>query len=97
MEINMKKVFISAALAGVFAASAAMSANAAEEKKDAKKVKCYGIAKTGKNDCKSASGSHGCAGYATKDNDPDEFSVVTDDVCKNLGGKAEEMKNNKAM
>jgi uncharacterized membrane protein len=82
----MNKLLISAAMAGVFAASVA-TANAADATAPTKD-KCYGIAKAGKNDCKSANGSHSCAGHATKDNDPNDFSLVADKAaCAKAGGK----------
>ena len=66
----MNKLLLTAALAGVFAAAAA---NAADP------VKCYGAAKAGKNDCKSAAaGGHSCKGQATKDNDANDFALVAD-------------------
>jgi uncharacterized membrane protein len=88
----MKKTLISAAVAGVFAAGVAMSASAADEammKAGAAKEKCYGIAKAGKNDCKSASGSHSCAGQAKADNLPEDFALVAKGECAKAGGKVE--------
>jgi uncharacterized membrane protein len=96
METIMKKTLISAAIAGVFAAGAAMSATpAAHGKMDASKEKCFGIAKAGKNDCKSVNGSHSCAGQAKVDNAPDEFVLVTKGDCEKSGGKLEEVNKDK--
>jgi len=81
----MNKTLLTAALAGVFAAGVAISANAADDKAGSKE-KCFGIAKAGKNDCKSASGSHSCAGQATKDNDKDEWKFVEAGSCEKTGG-----------
>jgi len=84
----MNKFLLSAALAGVMTAGVALSANAAEDKMvDAAKDKCYGIAKAGKNDCKSANGSHSCAGHATADNGADEWKFVAKGTCEKEGGK----------
>jgi len=44
--------------------------------------KCYGIAKAGKNDCKTA--SHSCAGHATKDGDG--FVAVPTGTCDKIVG-----------
>jgi uncharacterized membrane protein len=44
--------------------------------------KCYGVAKAGKNDCKSA--SHSCAGHATKDGDG--FVAVPAGTCEKIVG-----------
>ena len=82
----MNKVILSAAFAGVMAA--ALAANAATDMADgAAKEKCYGIAKAGKNDCKSANGSHGCAGRATQDNDANEWKFVGKGMCEKSGCK----------
>ncbi|MEY4136500.1 MAG: hypothetical protein RL205_628 [Actinomycetota bacterium] len=51
------------------------------------KEKCYGIAKAGKNDCASSSGSHSCAGQSKSDNAPDEWVYVVKGTCAALGGK----------
>jgi len=83
----MNKALLTAALAGIFAAGVATSANAADDKMMGSKEKCFGIAKAGKNDCKSASGSHSCAGHATKDNDADEWKFVEKGACEKEGGK----------
>jgi uncharacterized membrane protein len=79
----MNKALLSAALAGILASGVSTSAQADTPAKE----KCYGIAKAGKNDCKSASGSHSCQGHASKDNDPDEFVLVTTGSCAVAGGK----------
>ncbi|MBI3419116.1 MAG: DUF2282 domain-containing protein [Proteobacteria bacterium] len=79
----MNKTVLCAALAGVLAAGMAGSAYAADMPN---KEKCYGIAKAGKNDCKSMSGSHSCAGHSTKNYDPGDFKVVNKGQCEKLGG-----------
>lgn len=79
----MNKTLLSLALAGVFAAGAAQATDAPAAEKD----KCYGIAKAGKNDCKSANGSHACAGHATKDNDANDWKFVNKGECEKDGGK----------
>ena len=48
--------------------------------------KCFGIAKAGQNDCASASGSHSCAGTATKDNDAGDWKYVAKGSCEKMGG-----------
>ena len=40
------------------------------------KVKCYGVAKAGKNDCGNKSGTHSCAGLAKKDYDKGEWKYA---------------------
>ena len=84
----MNKTLIAAALAGVFTAGVAMSANAEDKKMmEGAKDKCYGIAKAGKNDCKSANGSHSCAGAAKTDNDANEWKFADKAACEKEGGK----------
>jgi uncharacterized membrane protein len=90
-EIYMNKMLLSAALAGVMTAGFAVAAQAADA--PAEKEKCYGIAKAGKNDCKSANGSHACQGHATKDNDPSEWNMVEKGACEKAGGKLEAPKS----
>ena len=50
----------------------------------ADKEKCYGVAKTAKNDCASASGSHSCAGQAAVDGSTDEWVAVPVGTCDKL-------------
>jgi uncharacterized membrane protein len=53
---------------------------------------CYGVAAAGQNSCASASGSHSCAGQSTVAYSGEEFRVVKDGVCKELGGKLKAFK-----
>lgn len=46
--------------------------------------KCYGIAKAGKNDCKTAGGS--CAGTAKKDKEKDSFVLLPKGTCDKIAG-----------
>ena len=78
-------LLLSAALAGIFAAGVVAATQAADAPA---KEKCFGIAKAGKNDCASASGSHACAGKATTDNSGDEFLLLSKDDCTKQGGSA---------
>lgn len=68
----MNKMLVSAAIAGIFVAGVAAQAA------DAPKVKCFGIAKAGKNDCKASDSSHACKGQAKADNSKVDFSEVAD-------------------
>ena len=73
-------------LVSAIAALIALGANAAAAADKDAKVKCYGIAKAGQNDCGTA--RHTCAGKATKDNAPDEWKYVASGTCEKLGGKS---------
>ena len=72
-----------AALASLLALGLAQSAQAQDKGGD--KEKCYGIAKTGQNDCGTA--QHTCAGKAKKDGAPDDWKYVAKGTCEKLGGK----------
>lgn len=71
------------AIAGLIALGAAQDAGAQADKDP--KVKCYGIAKAGDNDCGTA--RHSCAGKATTDRAPDEWKYVPKGTCDKLKGK----------
>jgi len=77
--MNKRQALIAAALATVCAAQVAPAA-AADDKE-----KCYGVAKTGQNDC--ATGAHSCAGQSTADNVPGEWKYVPKGTCEKAGGK----------
>ncbi len=74
------------ALASVLALGALTAAQAGPVAADASKEKCFGIAKAGANDCASATGSHSCAGTATKDNDKGDWKYVDKGTCAKMGG-----------
>jgi uncharacterized membrane protein len=46
--------------------------------------KCYGVAKTGKNDCGTP--THACAGQASKDRDPEEWIYLPKGSCDKIAG-----------
>ena len=72
-------------LVSAIAALIALGASAAGAADNEPKVKCYGIAKAGQNDCGTA--RHTCAGKATKDNAPEEWKYEAKGTCEKLGGK----------
>ncbi|MEZ0261907.1 MAG: DUF2282 domain-containing protein [Alphaproteobacteria bacterium] len=73
----MKHVISAAALAAVI-----MSAASVASAEEAKTEKCYGVVKTGKNDCGTS--KHGCAGAATVDGDAEEWINVPAGLCAKL-------------
>ncbi|MBD9361649.1 BufA1 family periplasmic bufferin-type metallophore [Methylomonas fluvii] len=75
---------VSTALASLIAlgASGLPSAAFAADKKDMEK--CYGVAKAGKNDCKTL--SNACAGHSTADNQKDAFIAVPAGTCERIVG-----------
>lgn len=55
--------------------------------------KCYGVSKAEKNSCASEAAGHICAGYAKKDNDPNEWVKMSQEDCQKAGGVWKEDKN----
>lgn len=82
--MNNTNTLVSTALASIIALGAmgAQTASAAEDKKDVEK--CYGVAKAGKNDCKTM--SNACAGHSTTDAQPDAFIALPKGTCERLTG-----------
>jgi len=80
---NVDTVVITA-LASIIALGAlgAQSEAFAGEKKDVEK--CYGIAKAGKNDCKTL--SNACAGHSMTDGQKDAFIALPKGTCERLAG-----------
>ena len=83
--MNRNKTLIASAFGAVIAMGVLASAPAAAADKD----QCFGIAKAGQNDCKSA--SHACAGQAKTDNDPADFKLVPAGTCQQMGGQTKPM------
>jgi uncharacterized membrane protein len=80
---NMKHrhTVITAAIGSLFALGS-LSAVAAADK--APVEKCFGIAKSGKNDCQTAASA--CAGTATKDGQKDAWIYVPKGTCEKIVG-----------
>jgi uncharacterized membrane protein len=74
----MNKALLSAAMAGILTVGLAAGAQAADSGAMTGKVKCYGIAKAGKNSCAAADKSHSCAGQSKVDNSLVDFTLVSD-------------------
>lgn len=82
----IKQVLALAALGTLIGSSPALSAQPTE--------KCYGIVKTGMNDCKTTTQS--CAGSAITDRQPDAFLFVPKGLCQKIvGGSLTVIKNSK--
>jgi len=79
-----RHALIAAALASVCAHAAAQEAMGTPK---ADQEVCYGVAKAGQNDCGTA--THGCAGAAKVDNDPNEWKFVAKGSCTRIGGALE--------
>ncbi|WP_434633617.1 BufA1 family periplasmic bufferin-type metallophore [Chromobacterium sp. CV08] len=83
--MNSNKALLASALGAILAIGTLASAPASAADKD----QCFGIAKVGQNDCKTA--SHGCAGQAKTDNDPADFKLVPAGTCQQMGGQTKPM------
>ena len=84
MENKSVKLSVAMAVAGAITVAGMM----APPLEAAEGVKCYGIARAGKNGCHSANGSHSCAGQAKVNYDGNEWVNVKDaSACMNQGGK----------
>ena len=70
-------LLVAAAVSGAVALST-QSAQAADDEK------CYGVAKAGKNDCKTD--AHSCAGMSKADKDPASFIAVPAGSCEKISG-----------
>ena len=77
--MTSKTAILAAAMGSLF-----MLSTAAFSAEDTNSEKCYGIAKSGKNDC--AGGAHACAGQSTKDKSPKEFVALPKGTCERIVG-----------
>ena len=82
--MNNSKAIVSAAITSIVVLSAlgTTSATFAAEKKDVEK--CYGVAKVGKNDCKTL--SNACAGHSLTDGQTDAFIALPKGTCERIVG-----------
>ncbi|MDF2867505.1 MAG: hypothetical protein K0S11_975 [Gammaproteobacteria bacterium] len=76
-----KKQLASTAVAAILATGLTV-ANAAQAA--AKMEKCYGVVKTGMNDCGTS--KHACAGQAKVNSDPEEWLFLPEGTCKKITG-----------
>lgn len=54
-------------------------------------MKCYGVAKAGKNDCDALDHKkHTCGGLSRRNDHPGDWTLRDADECKKLGGLTEE-------
>ena len=74
----------SAPSAPTTAAAPAAAPMAAPMGAAAGKEKCFGVVKSGSNDCASKATGHSCAGQATVSGSADEFILLPEGVCAKL-------------
>lgn len=86
------KLALSTAVAASLNSNIAVAgADKGKSKPDIVMEKCYGIAKTGKNDCGTA--AHACSAQSQKDNDPAEWLYLPVGTCdKIMGGSKQAVK-----
>ncbi len=81
---NKAKIVLPTLAVATMVGGFALQADDAQAKGE--KEKCYGVAKAGKNDCASATGSHSCAGQAAADGEWHEWVLVSKGTCEKLVG-----------
>jgi uncharacterized membrane protein len=79
--MSHSRTLVSTALVAAIALASQGTATAA--KKDDME-KCYGVAKAGKNDCKTL--SNACAGHSVEDAQKDAFIALPKGTCERLNG-----------
>lgn len=96
--MKAKDLLFSVSVIATAAAAISTSAVAEEsEREHAKKEKCYGIVKAGKNDCSAADGSHSCAGYAKIDASGKDWVLLPEGTCERIiGGSTKPAIENKS-
>ncbi|MGE0256030.1 MAG: DUF2282 domain-containing protein [Alphaproteobacteria bacterium] len=76
---------VAAALAGAVSLAALTAAPGAALAQE--KVKCYGVAMAGQNDCANAAGTHSCAGHAKESYHGGDWKTVANAAaCTQMGG-----------
>jgi len=89
---NVNTVITSTLASMIALSSLGLQTNAfADEKKTVEK--CYGITKTGKNDCKTLSSA--CAGHSTSDGQKDAFIALPAGTCERIVGGTLELPESK--
>lgn len=81
--MNSTKTLLAAAIGTLMFANLAAAADMAGADKAAATEKCFGVAKTGKNDC--AANGHSCAGQAKADGGK-EWIKLPKGTCERLVG-----------
>lgn len=76
------KILIASTVAAAVALGLAGTAGAGPKKGEGEK--CYGVVKSGKNDCKTL--SNACAGHSTADGQKDAFVVLPKGTCERIVG-----------
>lgn len=79
----IRNLSVAAALMGAVGMAATL---APVEVSAQEKVKCYGIATAGKNDCANKAGTHSCAGQSTESYFGGDWKLATKAECEEMGG-----------
>lgn len=78
-----KKLASATLIAGAVATALTMTVMHASDASAGAKVKCYGVSKAGKNDCKAGAGTT-CAGSSTVDYQGNAWSLVPTGSCVSM-------------
>lgn len=79
-----KKILTTSIVAGAVASALSMTAGVqSAQAAKMEKMKCYGVAKAGKNDCKAGAGTT-CAGSSKVDFQGNAWKYVKTDKCENV-------------
>jgi uncharacterized membrane protein len=84
--LNRNKIILSAALMAIASSVMAAEGDDKANAPAAKKEKCFGIVKAGKNDCAAPDGTHSCAGLAKNDGDGKEWVLLPAGTCDRILG-----------
>ena len=84
--LNRNKIMLSAAMLAMASSAMATEGDDRANAPAAKKEKCFGIVKAGKNDCAALDGTHSCAGLAKNDGDGKEWVLLPAGTCERILG-----------
>lgn len=84
LDNKLSMLSLAAAVAGAVSMAAMTIPSTASA---AGKEKCYGVSKAGENGCANAAGTHSCAGQSTVSFEGNEWKLVAEGSCIQMGGK----------
>jgi len=82
--MNKSANIITTAVLALTASGLVVSANSIAADEKVAMEKCYGVAKSGRNDCATASSS--CAGTSTEDRQRDAYIAIPQGTCSKIAG-----------
>ena len=82
--MNRSTKMITVAVLALTAGGMVASENSVAADKKAAMEKCFGVAKAGRNDCATSTGS--CAGTSTQDRQKDAYIAIPKGTCSKIAG-----------